>query len=173
MVNKNIVLSLFYNINFIIVVFLYQIKKGKIRYIDEIYFINSNKTNSKNDISLTRNTIYNYVTFYHNLDSCKENIIEKKDILSLLSHITILRIISRNNNQGWSIITDNKCSSNLNKYLNVIKDYKKLNLFPIINFVFNSYCQNNNTLCYLVNKKSAKILVFTYIMFINRIYYNN
>ena len=82
----------------------------------------------------------------------------------MLSHITILRKISRDRNEGYSLVIDN------NKYnFKSVFENNVIKLFKFLEIV--SYkTEYHNSTCYLINRTGAKILIFAYIICINRIY---
>ena len=163
--SKNKVFFLHKNLNFLFVVICYLINKKKIKDINDIYYLHyCFDGKEKSLISEKGYDIKNYfVNLNHQFQNTESNIL-LSDKVFLLSHITLLRNISRQKNNGWSLIISN----NKYNFKNVLKTniIKFLKLFEIVSYK----SEYNNSTCYLINKLGCKVLIFAYIFSINRIY---
>ena len=167
--NKTI-LSIYLNINFITVVLLFLVNKKKTKNIESIYYLKYIIDNpSKNNIRDNGNLLKNYsLSLNYNFKN-EDNIILLNDKLFLLSHINLLRNITRERKKGWYIIVDNMNYNNLNIDISLnYHIFKYMKCFELIN----CESQDKKISFYVINKLCAKILIFLYIICINRLYDN-
>lgn len=168
MSNKNIFGIILKNINFIVVVILYLMNKKKINFIDKIYYVKTDKS-PKNDLIINKYKDNNHITFYHNIPYFDDDLIDHRDKLHILSHLTLLRMISRNKKNNFYFIIENNYHNNFQKELKIVSKLKVLKRLPIFHLV-NNIDLKDNSICYIINRLSAKILIIVYMMAINRIY---
>tara|TARA_Y100000991_G_C21934838_1_gene332491 strand:+ start:98 stop:595 length:498 start_codon:yes stop_codon:yes gene_type:complete len=163
--SKNKIIFLYKNLNFLFVIISYLINKKKIKDINNIYNLHYNLNGEEKSIILQNGySIKNYfVNLNHQIQNTESNIL-LSDKVFLLSHIKLLRIISREKNNGWHlIIDDNKYNFKNVPKTNIVKFLK---IFEVV--AYKSKC--NNSTCYLINKLGCKMLIIAYIFSINRIY---
>jgi len=166
MYKNNLLLSIYKDINFITVVILYLINNKKIKNIKSVYYLkyNFNNSNTKKIKKIKENITNYYISFNYNFINNDDKIL-LTDKIFILSHITLLRNISREKTDCWHIISDNQKNNNLDTILNnpLIKFIK---CFQIVSYK----SQKKYINFYIINKLSAKILIIAYIMCINKIY---
>ena len=163
--SKNKIVFLHKNLNFLFVVICYLINKQKIKEINNIYYLNYCFNSQDKSVILQKgHNIKNYFVNLNHKFINEDNNILLSDKVFLLSHITLLRNISRQKNTGWDLIIDN----NKYNFKSVLKTniLKFLKLFEIVSY--QSEC--NNSTCYLINKQGCKMFIIAYIFSINRLY---
>ena len=164
--NKTI-LSIYKDLNFITVILLFVVNKKRIKNIDSIYYLRYGTGNpSKNIIKDSSSLFKNYFLFLNYDLKKSDDIILLNDKLFLLSHITLLRNIARKKKNCWYIIVDNMVNNSTinNSFKSPILKYIKC--FEITTYE----CHGKFISFYALNKLCAKILIFSYIICINKLY---
>jgi len=144
MINKQYKCSFFVNMNFITIVALYVINKKK-SFFDKIYNFKYFKSKEKYNLVLKTNERFHHIEFYHNLQNT-DTIINLEDKQFLISHITLLRIISREKSKKWFFVIDNNCNSNT--ILNIINSKKTK--VPFVQIISSNY--KSKTISYIINR---------------------
>ena len=168
MYKNKTVLSIYRNLNFITVVSLFLINKKKIQDIDSIYYLIYNYGISlPNSIRESGKHVKNYfLSLNYNFENLDNNI-SLNDKLLLLSHITLLRNITRKKKNSWYIILDNMMINNSNISYSLNSPILKLmKCFELVSYK----SEDNNISFYIINKLCAKMMIFSYIMCINKLY---